>query len=187
MSARSGDLQRALDIFLSHDVGKVGAGLARLLRLPLRLGRELLFTLQMLHERHDVRHAVNGHAVGKRRLRCVRRGDIERPDPRTRRGHRHRQNAVHRAKRAGQRQLADKGRVLGGGLDLLCTGKDAEQDGQVIERALLFPTRGGEVHRDARDRELHTAVFHCRAHALARFLDGRVAKADDVKRRQAPG
>ena len=187
MSARSGDLQRALDIFLPHDVGKVGAGLARLLRLPLRLGRELLFTLQMLHERHDVRHAVNGHAVGKRRLRCVRRGDVERPDARTHRGHRHRQNAVHRAKRAGQRELADKGRVLRGGLDLLCTGKDAEQDGQVIERALLFPTRGGEVHRDARDRELHTAVFHCRAHALARFLDGRVAKADDVKRRQAPG
>ena len=28
---------------------------------------------------------------------------------------------------------------------------------------------------------------HRRAHALARFFDGRVAKADDVKRRQAPG
>mgnify|MGYP000140457307 CR=1 FL=1 len=96
----------------------------------------------MLHERHDVRHAVNGHAVGKRRLRCVRRGDVERPDARAHRGHRHRQNAVHRAKRAGQRELADKGRVLRGGLDLLCTGKDAEQDGQVIERASFFRPAG---------------------------------------------
>ena len=187
MPARGGDLQRALDVLLPHDVGKVGAGLVRLYGLPSRMGRELLFALQMLHKGHDVRHAVDGHAVGQRRLGSVRRGNVKRFDARARRGHRHGQNAVHRAQRSGERKLADKGGVLRGRPDLLCAGKDAQQDRQVIERALLFQARRREVHRDAGDGKLHAAVFHRRAHALARFLDRRVAEADDIERRQPAG
>ena len=102
-------------------------------------------------------------------------------------GHRHGQNAVHRAQRSGERKLADKGSVLRGRPDLLRAGKDAQQDRQVIERALLFQARRRKIHRDAGDGKLHAAVFHRRAHALARFLDRRVAEADDIERRQPAG
>ncbi len=182
--ARGGDLQRALDVLLPHHIGKVGVWLVRLLRLPSRLRRKRPFPLEVLHERHDVAHAVDGHAVSQRRLGGVRRGDVERLDPRAGGGHRHRQHAVHRAQRAGKGKLADKGRVLRGGLDLLRAGEDAEQDGQVVERALLLFPRRGKVHRDARNGELHAAVLDRRAHALARFLDRRVAKPHNIERRK---
>ena len=187
MPARGGDLQGALDILLPHDVGKVGTLFVRLFRLPLRLGPERRFALQMLHKGHNVRHAVNGHAVGKRCLHGVGRGDIERFDAGARRGHRHGQHAVHRAQCAGERKLADKGRVPGGRLDLLCAGEDTEKDRQIVERAFFLEPRRSKIHRDAGDGKLHAAVFHRRAHALARFLDRRVAEANDVERGKPPG
>ena len=185
--ARSGDLQRALDVFLPHDICKVGARFIRLLRLPLWLRRERPFSLQVLYQRLHVRNAVNAQPVGKRRLRGVGRGDIERFDARARRGHRHGQHAVHRAQRAGERKLAKKGRVLCGGLNLPGACKDAQQDRQIVERALFPESRRGKVHRDAGDGELHAAVLHCRTHALARFLHRRIAEADNVERGKPAG
>ena len=182
MPARGGDLQRALDVFLPHHVGKVGAGLLRCRRRPARGRGDGLLPAQVGNQGVHVADGINRQPVGQRGLRGVFRRNEQVLHTAAHRGHGHGQHAAHAAQLSGERQLAQKGGVRRQLRKLLGTAEDAEKDRQVVDRALLALARGGQIDRDAGDRELCAAVFHCRAHPLPRFLHGGVAKTDDVKR-----
>ena len=182
VGACGGDLQRALDVLLPHDVGKIGNAVRLDRRLPALRGGKPLLAAQMAQKLRRVFHAVDGQTVGQRRLGGVRRGDIKSLHARTRRGHRHRQHTADGAQRAGERQLTDErgGRVRR--VDLTLAREDTEQQRKVVDRAFFLQVRGREVDRDAADGELRSAVFDRRADTLARLLHRRVAEADHVER-----
>ena len=149
------------------------------------LGRgEGRFAPQMSHQCHHIRHAVNGHALGQSGLGGVFGGDIEGFDPRAHGGHGHGQNAAHRAQRTRQRQLAEKGRIVGRLFQRLHGGHNAEENGQVINGAFLFLVGGGEVYGDAADGKFFPAVFDGCPHALAGFPHGGIGQADHIEGRK---
>ena len=76
VSARRRDLQRALDVFLSHDIGKVGTGDLPGGRLPPGRRRDGLLASETFDKLRNIGNAADNQSVGKRRLRCVRRGDV---------------------------------------------------------------------------------------------------------------
>ena len=77
--------------------------------------------------------------------------------------------------------------ALGQGRYLLRRGQNAQQDGQVIHRALLPHPRRSQIDRDAADGELGPAVLHRRPNALPRLLHRRVRQAHHVEPRQSAG
>lgn len=101
VGACGGDLQRALDVLLSHDVGEIGNAVRLDRRLPALRGGKTFLAAQMAQKLRRGLHAVDGQAVGQRRLGGVRRGDIKSLHARTRRSHRHRQHTADGAQRAG--------------------------------------------------------------------------------------
>ena len=129
-------------------------------------------------------HAVDRQSVGQRGLRRVFRRDVQLLHAKLPRRQRHRQHAAHRPQLAFQTQLAEEGALRLRQTDQLAGRENAEQDRQIVERTGLFRARGREVQRDPADREAEPAVFHRRAHALPRLLDGGVRQADDLKSRQ---
>ena len=134
-----------------------------------------------------VLHAVDGEAVGQRGLGGVLYRDVQRPDAQPGGAQRHGQHAGNGAQGAGETQLTQKGGVLRQRLQLLRCRQDAQQDGQVVQRALLADPGGGQIHGDAADGEFGAAVLHGGADTLPRFLDGGIRQAHHVKGGQSAG
>ena len=187
MAAGRGDLQRALHVLLALHVRKVRDG--DLHRVQIRgLGRaEALLPAQMTHQLHHVFHRVDGQALGKGGLAGVFRRDIELFDPRLFRRQRHGQRPGHGPQLAGQRELAQKGRIFSRLPDLLRGGQIGHQDGQIVERAGFLPVRRRQVHGDAAGVKAEAVVADRGAHPFPGFLDRRVRQAHDVKGGHAVG
>ena len=187
VAAGGGDLQPALHVFLSHHIGKVRQGTGGGLRLPAGSGRHGRFALQVGDELGHILHAADGEAVGQRGLGGVLRRDVQRLDAQPGGAQRHGQHAGDGAQRPGKAQLTQKGGVLRQGLQLLRRGQNAQQDGQVVQRALLADTGGGQIHGDPADGEFGAAVFHGGADTLPRFLDGGIRQTHHIKGGQSAG
>ena len=185
--ACGGDLQRALGVFLAHDLLEVRDLAAEVGALPPGLGHDGRTAAQMGDE---LGHAVDrdhGQTLGQGGLLGVLNGNVEGPDPRPDRSDRHRQNAGDGSELPLQAELAQEGAVVVREGDLLLRGQNAEQNGQVVERAGLFRVGGGKVHGDAAGRELEAGGLDRCANALARLLDRGVGQAHDLEVRQAVG
>ena len=183
MTAGGGDLQRPLHVLLPHHVGKVrqrGTGRGG---LPPERGRNSALPFQVGHQLADILHAVDGNAVGQRSLGGVGGGDEQLLHPLTGGKHGHGQHAGDGTQRPRQAQLPQKGSVLRQCSHLAGGSHDAQQDGQVVHRALLPQTGRSQIHRDAADGELGPAVFHRGPHSLPRFLYRRVRQTHHVKGR----
>ncbi len=80
-----------------------------------------------------------------------------------------------------QGEFSQENGALGQRVYLPGTEQHADGDGQVVGRALFFEVGGGQVHRDASQREFAVAVAEGSAHSFFGFLDRGVGKADDVE------
>ena len=187
MSARGSDLKRTLDVFLPLYLGIVGEEQLFLARHGRLGGGDFLFAREMRQKLRNGMYGIDGEMVGVRRLARVARGDVQLPDARLFRGERHRERAAHRSHLAREGEFADHGGVRRQRPGLPGGNEDAEQDREIVYGAGLFPVGGREIHGDAADGKVESAVFHRRAHALARLLHGGVGQADKVKLRQPAG
>ena len=187
MAAGRGDLQRALYVLLALHVREVRARELHLAQIRGRGGAEALLPAQMMHQLHHVLHRVDGQALGKGGLAGVFRRDIELFDPRLLRRQRHGQRPGHGPQLAGQRELAQEGRVPARLPDLLRGGQIGHQDGQIVERAGFLPVRRRQVHGDAAGVKAEAVVADRGAHPFPGFLDRRVRQAHDVKGGHAVG
>lgn len=179
--AGGGHLERALDVLLRLDLGKIDRKRRR------GHGRDGLVPAQMVHELRDVLDRVHGHALGKGGLGRVAAGTKSSLRPICSAA-----SAIVSAPVTGrisprEAHLAEERRRRRRLADLPRGAQDAQQHRQVIERAGLARVRRGEVHRQAADRKLHAVGLDGAAHALARLLDGRIRQADDIKPRQTVG
>ena len=187
VAAGGGDLQGPAAIFLAHDVPQVRQALRLLPRLPGFGGRQGFLAPEMGHQLHHVLRAVDRQAVGQGGLGGVLFGDVEGFDAGAHGGQGHGEHAPHGAQRPRQRQLAQKGCVRRRRVQGLRSGQDTQENGQIVDRALLFLGGGGQVHGDAADGELRPAVFHRRPHPLPGLPHGGVGQAHHVEGRQAAG
>ena len=187
MSARGSDLKRTLDVFLPLYLGIVGEEQLFLARHGRLGGGDFLFAREMRQKLRNGMYGIDGEMVGVRRLARVARGDVQLPDAGLFRGERHGERAAHRAHLARERKLADHGGVRRQRLCLPGSDENAEQDREIVHGAGLFPVGGREIHGDAADGKVESAVFHRGAHALARLLYGGVGQTDKIKLRQPAG
>ena len=188
VAAARRNLQRALRLRLPLHIGKI-----RQRGLCLRVGAVglggfyRLMPAQVLEQSENVRHRVDGQSLDDRALPRVFRRDKHVLKAEAAGLDRHRQHAAHGAQRAGKRELADKDAAVGAGAELTGHFQQGDQQRQVVNRPLLAPVGGGEVHRDAADRKVEAAVLQRGPHAVARFLDGGVRQTDEVKGREPGG
>ena len=186
--AGGGDLQRPLRVFLSHDIREVRAAvLIARLRFPHGSGGEGRFAPQMGNKLLHGLHSVNGHTPGQSCLGGVFRRHIELVYTRPLRGHGHGQHAVYGPQPACEAQFPHKSRVRRQGGNFFRRRQNTQQDGQIVHRALLASARRGQIHGDAADGVLGTAVFHRCPHPLPGLLHRRVRQTHDVKGGQTTG
>ncbi len=134
MPARGGDLKGALDVLLPLDVGKIRQR-THILPGSRRLrGLYLLLAAQMAQQLAHVLHRVYGYILGKGGFVRVLGRDKHLTHTLACRGKRHRQRTLNRAQLTEQGQLADKGRVAPGRVNVPRGGKDADEYRQVIDR-----------------------------------------------------
>ena len=103
-------------------------------------------------------------------------------------GHRHRERALHRPRRAFERQLADDGVLLEQlRRKLPAAGEHAQRDRQVERAGVLGQLGRGEVDDDAVARADEAAVGQGPLDAVRAFLDGRFGQADEDRLGQRAG
>ncbi len=171
VSARSGDLERALDRVLPHDVREIEGRAARRRRGRRETGRKRAAPVQVGEQVVQAGRRQHGDAGGIGGLGRVLLWDKYRSEAGVPHGERHRKCAAHRTQLAGQGQLAEKDGVLRQGIDLARGRKDGKQNRKVIGGAGLFGIRGSEVDRQAGNRPVEAAGFDCGAHTLPSFAD----------------
>ena len=187
VAAGGGDLQGTLDVLLAHDIGEIRQGPVDGGGLPPGRGHDGVGSLQMGHQLAHILHTVDDQAVGQRGLGGVGGGDEELLHPLAGGEHGHGQHAGDGAHLAGEAQLTQEGGVLRQGADLARGGHNAQQDGQVVHRALLPDAGRGQIDGDAADGELGPAVFHRGTHPLTGLLHRRVRQTHHVKGGQTAG
>ena len=181
MRAARADLERAAHRLLPHNVGKINASGIRIGQGGAVARGELRAAPQMREPVAQPCNRIDRHALGKRGFVRVVRGDEHRRQSGVTGGERHGQRARDRAHVAGQRQLPEKGAVRGRRVDLPARREQREQNGQVVDRALLFGVGGGEVDRYARHRPVEAAGFDRCAHAFARLADRFSGQTDHIQ------
>ena len=187
MPARRGDLQSPLYVFLAHDVLEVRQAPLLRRRGPYRGGGQGGFVFQMGHQGAHIRHAVDRQSFRQGGFSGIVRRDEEGADTGVPGGQGHGQHAGDGPEGPGKAQFPQKGGVLRRRGQFSRGGQQAHEDGQVVDRARLFGARRGQVHGDAADGELGSAVFHRRPDPLPGLPDGGVRQTHDVKGRQAAG
>ena len=187
VAPRGGNLQRPLHVFLPHDIPQVREGTVFLSRFPGRGGGEGPFPLQVGHQGVDVRDAVDRQAARQGGLGGVFRRDEQLLYPGLPGCQGHGQHAGHAPQRAGEGQLAQKRRVRRGNGQVAAGGQQPHENGQVVHGAGLFLPGGGQIHGDAADGELRSAVLHRRPDPFPGLPYGGVRQAHDVKGRQSAG
>ena len=99
----------------------------------------------------------------------------------------HRQNALARTHRAGQREFADDDKIVElVGFDLFAGRQHPQRDGQIETRPFLFHVGGREVDGRAAHRKFEAGIGERGRDAVARFLHRGVRQADDDNQRVAP-
>ncbi len=179
--AGGGDGERALGVLLADDLGEVGGARLRLAGLVGgRVGGDGGLPQQVRGELRERFHGVDVEPIdegGLGRVGGGHEGALRAPvagdgD--------HGQGPAHAAHLAVEGEFADEHGVAEAGLDLTAGDHDAGGDGQVVGGALLAQVGGGEVDDDAAvEGPGEGAVADGGAHALLRFLHGRVGQADD--------
>ena len=132
-------------------------------------------------------HRIDRHAPGQRSLRRRVGRHEEGAEPRRSGRQRHGQHPRHRPHLPREGELPHKGRIRRRGGELAPRAQDPHQNGQVIDRARLFPVRWGQINGDAGDRKGKPAIFHRRAHPLPGLPHRRVGQAHNVEIGQPPG
>ena len=187
MAPGGGYLQGPLDVFLAHDVGKIRQGPGHRRGGPGGLGPDGRVAGKVGHQLGDVFHRIDGDPLGQGGLRGVLGGDVQLADAQPGGAQGHGQDPRHRAQRAGEAQLSQKRRIGGQALQLLCRCQNAQQNGQVVHRALLPLARRGQVHGDAADGESGPAGLDGGPDPLPGFPHRRVRQAHHVEGGQSPG
>ena len=185
--AGGGDLQRPLHVLLPLHIGKVRQRGGKALHCGWLSRGHCLLPPQMAQQLPHILHRVNRKPLGKGGLGGVFRRDIQLLHAGALGGQGHGQGAGHRAQRAQQGQLAEKGAVLPGLLDFPGCGQNAHEHGQVIDGARLFLISRGQVHGHAAHREAEAVVLDGGPHPLPGFLHGGIGQAHDLKAGHAVG
>ena len=183
MSARGGNFQSAFYVFLALDLGKIQIVVVYLIEDfgNVHLGRsDFVFAFQKTGGLAQILNRDDLQALDDRGLRGVFRRN-EHADPAVRAGAQgHRQHALARTHRAGQRQFAHDDEIVElVGFDLFAGGQHADGDGQVKARPLLFHVGGREVDGRASHRKFETGIGERGGDPVARFLHRGVRQADD--------
>ena len=187
MSPGGGHLQGPLHQLLPHDLGKVGARQALLLRLPGRGRGDGPFPPQVGQKLTQIRHRIHGQIPGQGGLGGVLLRHVQLPHPRPGGGHGHGQGPGHRPQGPGQGQLPQKGGGLRRRRNVPLGGQDAQENGEIVEGPLLAQGGGGQVDGDAGHGEPGPAGPDRGPHPLPGLLHRRVGQAHHVKGGQAPG
>jgi len=178
------DLERAPGILLSLHVAEIWQRQFLRFRLPFGRGSKGRLPAEMRGQLLNAAHAVDRQPVRQRGLGGIFRRNIQLPDAKFPRGHRHGQHAAHRPELSLEADLAQE-RALPLRLTHRPGGnKNTQQNWQIIERTGLFLPSRRQIDRDPAHGELESAVFGGRPDALARLLDSRVRQADHVEARQ---
>ena len=148
MAPGGGDLQGPLHVLLAHDLGEVGAGLGPGLRRPGGGGGNVFPVSEVGQKRLHVFHRVDGEALGQGGLGGVLRRDVELPYARPGGGHGHGEDAGDGAQGSGEGEFAQKGGSFSRRVDVPLGGQDAQEDGEVVDSALLPQGGGGQVDGD---------------------------------------
>ena len=185
--AGRGDLQRPLHVLLAHHVGKVGEGRRGPGGLPGACRLHGLLAPEMAHQLSHVPDAVDGEPLGQRGLGGVGLRHVQLPDAGPGGAQGHGQHARHGPQSAGEAQLAQEGGALRQLLQLLRCAEDAQQDGQVVESALLAEPGRGQVDGDAADGEFGAAVLDGGPDPLPGLPRGGVGQTHHVEGGQSAG
>ena len=187
MPACGGDLQGTFHVLLAHHILKVRQRSGIRLRDPGGSGGERGLPPEVGRQGGYVRHAVYRHPISQGGLGGVFRRDEELADACVPGGQGHGQHAGDAPQRPGEGQLAQEGGVARRRRHFPRGGQQPHENGQVVHRAGLFLPRRRQVDGDAADRELGSAVLHCRPHPLPGFPHGCVRQAHHVKGREPAG
>ena len=184
MAPGRGDLQAALDLLLTPDLGQVdprarAVGLER--GLVGDVGAQGRAAVQVAEQVAEAADRQDLHAADQRRLARVILRDEGAAHP-TLTGERdHREDTVEVAHRAVEAELADDHRIVEAraGIELAGGQEDAEGDRQVVGGAALAQVGRGEVDGDVAVGEAGAGIAQGGAHALLRLLDGGVRQPDN--------
>ena len=167
VSPGGGDLQCPLHVLLPHDLGEVGAGIRPRLRRPGGGGGNFFPVSEVGQKLLHGLHGVDGQALGQRGLGGVFRRDVELLHARPGGGHGHGEHPGDGAQGAGQGQLPHEGGPFVRGIDVALGGQDAQEDGEVVDGALLPQGGGGQVDGDPGDGEFGPAALDGRTDSFS--------------------
>ena len=188
--SRGGDLEGALDVGLALDVGKVDRVAALLAEEGLAvelLGRDVVLPLEQGDRRAQVGDGVDVDPLDDGRLGGILRGNQDGLVARVARLQGQRQDALHRANPAVERQFADDGALLQRALlQFFAEGDHADGDRQVEAGPLLAQVGGGEVDGGVTVRPAEAAVADGGEHPIGRLAHRRVGQPDRDELRVAP-
>ncbi len=188
MAARRRNLQRALGLLLTANVGHIhgvlGIGEPALAqRCGVRVHRRV--APNVIDKLPQGRGAKHTDALDQRRLVGVRRWHHHGLHPPRPGESDHRQYAVGMAQLALEGELAYQGGVGEARLDLPAAAENPYGDGQVVRRPLLAQVGRSKAHRNAAQGKLVARVADRRPHPFLRFLHRRVRQPHHNERRQA--
>ena len=189
VAARRGDLEGALGVLLTADVGQIRSVGPRLVRIGDRRAGRLRrpAPVEQIREPRERRDRAHLDSLHERRLGRVGLRNEQAAVSRAAGTERGGQRAAHRAQLAAQRQLADQGAVLELlGRNLRAGRQQPNRDGQVEARARLAHVRGRKVHGQPLLREVERRVEQRGPHALARLADRTVRQAHEREGGQTP-
>jgi len=186
MAPSSRYFQRALDVLLALDVGKV-ARIRRRVRVQVEVGPVRLDGVVVAKVRGQPAqrvYRVDVDALHQRGLWRIGLRHEHRLVAQLLRQVGHRQQPVDMAQRAVERQLAQEQAAVQVRRDLLSQHEQGDCDGQVVRRALLAQVGGREVDRHPAARVVQAGVNDGRAHAFGGLFDRGVGQADERDRGQ---
>jgi site-specific DNA recombinase len=191
VTARRGDLQRALGPRMAPHVGEIEIVGLRI-RVPVvgivTVRRDVALAVQVLEGIVKGGDRDDGDAADDGGLGRVARRNEKPRDAAAPAVERHRQHAADRPDMSVERELAEGDRVLDETrLDDPRGREDAERHRQVEGRAFLAELGGGEVDRDAIHGEVEPRVPDRGAHAITALAHGRIRQAHRREGRQARG
>ena len=187
MPARSGNLQRTAGFGLPAHIGHIGAEPGPGFVIAAGRGRgDGFLAAKVAHHVAGAARRVDGQrSLGG--FGGVFGGDKQLGYAQLGRSQRHGQHTRHRAQRAVQAQLAQKGLLRGGHRRNALRGQQPHQQGQVVHGAGLAHVRRGQVDGDAAGRPGIMQVFDRAAHPLAALFDSRVRQTHERELRQTAG
>ena len=165
-------LQRALDVLLTFDLGKIGLHVDRqVFWLDRRLGRDLQRAGQVRDQGGQSRNRDDLQVGDQGRFGCICKRSKDALEALLAGQSRHRQHAAHMPHAAIQRKLAHHQRPLHAFVRELTAGDQRPQgNGQIVGRTFFAHRGRRQVDSQTLAREKHPGIFDGRLDTLAAFL-----------------